>query len=139
MLPTDIPAAKGTYALIFRTAASLRFAAGALGEVELPAGVYVYVGSAHGPGGLRARVGWHLRADKPRRWHVDALTALAAPVDVVWEDGAEPLECVWVRRLLALPGAYAPMRGFGSSDCAHGCPAHLVCVPAEIERLEEVL
>ncbi|HYA22015.1 MAG TPA: DUF123 domain-containing protein [Thermoproteota archaeon] len=38
-------------------------------------GLYLYVGSARGPGGLRARVARHLRRDKVRKWHIDYLTA----------------------------------------------------------------
>ena len=65
------------------------------GKLTLAAGQYAYVGSAHGPGGLRARVGRHLRAEKPLHWHIDYLTA-ALPVmhvvTVVVTDGAR-LEC----------------------------------------------
>jgi Uri superfamily endonuclease len=103
--------------------------AGRLGEFRLAPGYYVYVGSAHGSGGLRARIGRHLRRDKRRHWHIDALTN-ALPVIAVRAAAAGPeQECAWVRRLLALPGASAPVKGFGSSDCHSGCPAHLVRLP----------
>ena len=41
-------------------------------------------------------------------------------------EGGIPLECVWSQALLELPGASAPVRGFGASDCHSGCEAHLV-------------
>ena len=79
-------------------------------KITLTAGQYAYVGSAHGPGGLRARVGRHLRTEKSLQWHIDYLTA-ALPVmhviTVAVTNGAR-LECTWVKRLLALNGASAP-------------------------------
>lgn len=92
-------------------------------------GLYAYVGSAHGPGGLRARVGRHLRRDKPRHWHVDALTALAVVTHVAYVVSPERLECAWAQAVSALPGARIPLPGFGSSDCR--CPAHLFALPAD--------
>ncbi|MGE5612498.1 MAG: DUF123 domain-containing protein, partial [Bacillota bacterium] len=63
--PATIPATPGAYVLVIRLD---RAAAG------LPAGRYLYCGSARGPGGLRARVGRHMRKGKVVRWHVDRLT-----------------------------------------------------------------
>jgi len=122
-----LPAAPGTYALLIRVDAPLAICAGRLGAVALAAGWYVYTGSARGPGGLRARVARHLRPEKPRHWHIDALTC-AAPVAAVWAVASpERLECPWATALRALPGAHLPAAGFGASDCA--CPAHLARVP----------
>jgi hypothetical protein len=64
---------KGTYALLLYLAQGRAFAdVGPFGTINLPAGHYLYVGSAHGSGGARGRVGHHLR---PRRrafvWHLD--------------------------------------------------------------------
>jgi Uri superfamily endonuclease len=95
---------------------------------EFAPGVHIYVGSAHGPGGLRARVMRHLRAGKLQHWHIDYLTACAMPMQIIWEVGAPRRECEWLQRILALPGAYAPISGFGSSDCLAHCPAHLVAL-----------
>ena len=47
--------AGGTYAVIYRCDADLEIVVGKLGHVALTKGYYVYVGSAFGPGGLRAR------------------------------------------------------------------------------------
>jgi Uri superfamily endonuclease len=99
------------------------------GSVTLTAGLYVYVGSAHGPGGLRARVGRHLREAKPRHWHIDYLTAALPVAHVVASETTASLECVWVKRLSALAGASVPIPGFGSSDCRNHCPAHLIRLP----------
>jgi Uri superfamily endonuclease len=112
-----------------------------LGKVTLTAGQYAYVGSAHGPGGLRARVGRHLRVQKPRHWHIDYLTAEVPVQHVFALASAERLECTWVARLLGLNGADVPAPGFGSSDCRRGCPAHLLRLPDGLipSELEDVL
>ena len=134
----ELPSAPGTYALVMRAMESLRPIVGSLGACELTPGMYVYVGSAHGPGGLRARVMRHLRADKPLHWHIDHLTACVAPSEVIWDTGEQRLECGWVRRLLTLPGAHTPIPGFGAGDCTARCPAHLVKLP-ETPDLARVL
>lgn len=134
----ELPPAPGTYALVLRLTEPLRPVVGSLGARELAAGLYVYVGSAHGPGGLRARVTCHLRADKPTHWHIDYLTACVTPSEVLWAASEQRRECAWVHTLLALPGASAPIPGFGSSDCAAHCPAHLVALP-EMPDLPRVL
>lgn len=93
---------------------------------EFAPGYYVYTGSALS--GIEARIAYHLR-EKPRpRWHVDYL--LAAPGARVerwieWET-ARRSECLLNRRFVRARGASVPVRGFGSSDCKLGCPAHLV-------------
>ncbi len=48
--------AKGTYVLVMRLGRLRRVRVGRLGVQEFPAGLYLYVGSAFGPGGLRARI-----------------------------------------------------------------------------------
>lgn len=122
-----LPLARGTYCLWLHLTEPLNLRAGQLGERALPPGLCAYVGSALGPGGLRARVGRHLRAEKPMRWHIDWLTAHAS-VRAVWlRTGRARLECGWAVTLLALPGAEVAWPGFGASDCA--CASHLIAVP----------
>lgn len=128
-MPDALPAEPGTYILLMRVDAPLALTPGRLGEVVLAAGLYAYVGSAHGPGGLRARVGRHLRVEKRPHWHVDALTARAPVVEVWASASVERLECRWAAALAALPGAEGPIPGFGASDC--GCPTHLLRLPAD--------
>lgn len=94
---------------------------GRLGELTLPAGYFVYIGSAFGPGGVAARVARHCRCDKPLRWHIDYLRSVSEPVGVWFSDASAPLEHEWARQvgqaqLEAIPG-------FGCSDCQ--CPSHL--------------
>ena len=123
----EFPAQRGTYALLLGVDAPLRLAVGRLGKFELAAGHYLYVGSAHGAGGLRARVGRHLRAEKKPHWHIDTMTARAPVIAVAWSAAPERLECVWAGRVAALAGVRVPIARFGASDC--GCAAHLFGVP----------
>ncbi len=123
----EFPAAAGTYVLWFSLPDALTIQAGRLGGVTLPAGVVAYVGSARGPGGLRARLRRHLRADKPLHWHIDYLTVVV-PVAAIWfSTAAERLECAWAQCIAAQPGVTIPAMRFGASDCT--CGAHLFTVP----------
>lgn len=121
-----LPAARGTYILVFDLPAPLPVTAGRLGQVLLPAGHLLYVGSAHGAGGLRARVGRHLRHEKRSHWHIDTLTSVI-PVEMVWfVESTDRFECEWAHVIFALEAASVPVPGFGASDCK--CPAHLIRV-----------
>lgn len=134
MIP-DLPNRPGSYALFLDLPQPMYLEVGRLGGHFFPAGVYAYLGSALGPGGLRGRIGRHLRGGKPH-WHVDWLRPVTQPLAVATLslDGgstrAPRLECAWSRALAALPGATVPVSRFGASDCHSGCPAHLVWLPA---------
>lgn len=98
-------------------------------KVGLAGGIYAYVGSARGPGGLRARISRHLRKRKKERWHVDRILSSprAEVAAVVYAETDEMVECLVVERLLEA-GFAAPARGLGSSDCRK-CPAHFLKAP----------
>ncbi len=119
------PAAAGAYVLALRLARPLAVAIGGR-RATLPPGLYLYAGSARGPGGIRARAARHLRRRKRRHWHVDQLTGAASEIAVLPVVGGD--ECALMRDILALPGARVPVPGFGSSDCAR-CAAHLAAIP----------
>lgn len=118
-----LPAAPGTYALVLASRSHGPIQIGRHGEMQLRPGCYVYIGSAHGPGGLRARIAHHQHAALRPRWHIDFLRA-RTEISSVWfrADGAK-CEHEWAARVGAIRNAAVPMRRFGSSDC--GCPAHL--------------
>ena len=119
-----LPDRSGTYGLILRLPRLATIGVGRLGRFQFPAGWYAYVGSAHGPGGLAARVSRHLRSPKPPHWHVDYLRTAAQPVQIWYAVGARKRECAWAEALSGLPGGSIPMPRFGASDCR--CPAHLI-------------
>ncbi len=121
-----LTAEPGAYLLLIELAAPLALDIPRLGAATLAPGRYAYGGSAYGPGGLRARIGRHLRAEKTQHWHVDRLTAAGQVIGVRAHPGGR--ECALVRDLLPVPGASVPVPGFGSSDC-RACPAHLVMLP----------
>lgn len=115
--------ARGTYVLFLRPADRGVVPVGGLGELELEPGVYAYVGSAFGPGGLGARLRRHLRGEGAVHWHVDYLRRRAVPVQAWLTRDPSRREHEWAASLSGLPGSTAPMPGFGASDC--GCRAHL--------------
>ena len=113
----------GTYALILVATDSRCLSIGRLGSLALRPGWYVYVGSAFGPGGLRARLAHHRKLAARPHWHADYLR-LHATLERVWYtyDPARR-EHEWASVLLQLPGAEVPLSGFGASDCR--CTSHL--------------
>ena len=116
----------GAYALVIELDRPCRLAIATLAPATLPAGRYLYLGSARGPGGIRARVARHLRRNKTRHWHVDHLTARGRITGVITAPGGS--ECALARRALKFAAVAAPLAGFGSSDCRE-CPAHLLRLP----------
>ncbi len=126
-----LPPKPGSYALIFRCNFARNVKIGALGQLKTDPGWYVYCGSAFGPGGLRARVGRHLRARKPKRWHIDYLRPFLRLTGVWYSTAPRNLEHAWADRLMDIAyrtsAATVPLEKFGASDC--GCLSHLVRLP----------
>jgi Uri superfamily endonuclease len=125
-------AARGTYALLLKLERGAEIAVGRLGVESFPAGYYVYVGSALGPGGLAARLARHRRSQKKLFWHIDYFLTRARIVDTLQDASGQRLECCWVCRLMRIPGAQVVVRGFGASDCR--CSSHLIFVGGEHGR-----
>jgi Uri superfamily endonuclease len=120
---------KGTYLLLLRLDVDLTdLQVGRLGYVCFAAGHYLYIGSAHGSGGIPARLSYHERRTKEHpHWHIDYLRPHVALVES-WAVGSTArLECPWVRALAATAGLKFPVRRFGASD--NGCPSHLLYAP----------
>jgi Uri superfamily endonuclease len=97
---------------------------GRLGTFALPAGAYLYVGSALGPGGLAARVAHHARHASAPHWHIDYLRPHAELVAIWHRAGTARREHEWAVALTRSPGATVPVARFGASDCR--CATHLV-------------
>lgn len=126
----------GLYVLLLKLNIALTLRVGALGEVTLPAGDYLYVGSARR--GLRARIDRHRRREKRVRWHVDYLTTHSGCdlLDVLAFSDSAATECEVLRIVAAATDATAPAPGFGASDCRSGCPAHLVRMSRRLSSSE---
>lgn len=141
IMEDDLPATSGTYVLHFEISRRQSISVGRLGRRILVAGDYFYVGSACGAGGLRARVGRHLRGDGKPHWHIDYVRASTPVTSVFYAAAPHPIECRWSQALAQLPTAFIPVPQFGSSDCRAGCAAHLVAFPRPLlhASLKEVL
>ncbi len=136
--PEALPAVPGAYALVIETHRDVRMAVAGRRRVDFPEGVYLYVGSANGPGGIRARVRRHLKGAKTVRWHVDRLTNAFGVATVVALPGGT--ECAIMRVAVQWPGVTVPAPGFGSSDC-RTCAAHLARLPEPVDvarRADEI-
>jgi Uri superfamily endonuclease len=139
----ELPAQPGSYALILELTGPQVLQVRRLGRFNFLAGIYVYLGSACGPGGIRARVGRHLCGGGQPHWHIDYLRPEAdfRGYGYIVETGDchvahTPKECNWSQKLAALPGASIPVPRFGASDCRSGCPAHLVyCQDLQIDEV----
>lgn len=124
----DLNPQPGTYVLLLENDATASpvgktsVQVGRWREIEFKAGYYLYVGSAFGPGGVRARVLRHCRSQKPKRWHIDYLRAVASPLGVWYTHDPIPREHAWAEILRGMDGM-SPIRGFGCSDCR--CESHL--------------
>ncbi|HEX9018092.1 MAG TPA: GIY-YIG nuclease family protein [Anaerolineaceae bacterium] len=131
-----IPTSSGSYALHIVLPAAQEIRIGRLGTFRFPAGNYLYTGSAHGPGGLRARLRHHVRPVANPHWHLDFLRPFAV-LQNGWytlENGA--LECAWSKALQGQGGGLIPARGFGAADCHNRCHSHLVYFPSDLSRAE---
>lgn len=120
---------KGSYILILQLVRPvLGLRVGRLGSYDFAAGYYLYVGSAHGSGGLAARLAYHQRPQKAHpHWHFDYLRAEGRLREAWTVAGPERLECVWCKALRNQPGLTMPVPGFGSRDT--GCASHLFYSP----------
>ena len=113
----------GTYALVLQATARESIQIGRLGKLELRRGFYVYVGSAFGPGGVRARLRHHLtRATRPH-WHIDYLRPATRLLEIWYSHDEAIHEHAWAEGIRRMRSASTPLPGFGSSDCR--CPSHL--------------
>jgi Uri superfamily endonuclease len=136
-----IPVESGSYLLHLTLERSTRLVIGRLGAFDFPAADYLYMGSAHGPGGLRARIRHHIRPAARLNWHIDWLRVHAVLYGGWLSTAAGKLECSWSQLLLSLPDAAVPAPGFGAADCQNRCPAHLLAfpVPLELAQVEAVI
>ena len=113
----------GTYALVMRCSSDQQVAVGKLGRLQLRPGFYVYVGSAFGPGGLKARIAHHMKITEKPHWHIDYLGSILHLNEAWYTYAAERNEHQWADTFRSLRGATIPINGFGASDC--NCISHL--------------
>jgi Uri superfamily endonuclease len=119
----DLPADPGTYVLVIRLHWECVIEVGALGDLTFPPGLWLYCGSAMGPGGLAARLAHHAGFSERPRWHMDYLRFAGSPVEVWYDASSASREHDWAAILRGMNGIEPGPRGFGCSDCR--CGTHL--------------
>jgi Uri superfamily endonuclease len=124
LFPQSIP---GTYILVLESHFTREIRIGSLGIVHILPGFYLYVGSAFGPGGLRARLSHHLKSAPKPHWHIDYLRNEVELKIIGYNSSPEKLEHKLAEYLGSLPVLTIPLPRFGASDCR--CPAHLFYNP----------
>jgi Uri superfamily endonuclease len=116
-------ASPGTYALLLALPRRQTLQVGRLGRAKFKHGIYVYIGSAFGPGGLNVRISHHLRVSLKPRWHIDYLRGAAYPTAVWYTYDPVHREHQWAKIFMQMTRATITVDGFGSSDC--DCQSHL--------------
>ena len=113
----------GTYIIVLKVKTVQKMEIGKIGKFTFKKGYYIYIGSAHGPGGIKERIKRHLRRDKAKHWHIDYLRDAGSVVAVLISYSKKKKECEWASKLSSSPSLSTAVNGFGSSDCS--CPSHL--------------
>jgi len=121
----DISKRAGTYLLVFSTAQTHTVQVGRLGPLQLQNGYYCYIGSAFGPGGIRARVAHHEQISNRPHWHLDYVRP-HMQLRAVWYQHDVSQEHVWAELLHECLSI--PLPGFGASDCT--CTSHFFYSPS---------
>ena len=125
MTGMELPEANGTYVLVVFVPQMKRLKIGRLGTYDIIPGFYAYVGSAFGPGGLRARIDHHLESVAQPHWHIDYLLAVAEPVEVWYALADRKLERDLAELMERSSRFRMPIPRFGSSDYRRSRTSHL--------------
>lgn len=118
----------GTYALILQSGLAETIKVGRWGKLTLKTGYYIYIGSAFGPGGVRARVLRHCRLNKRKHWHLDYLRRYVTPLGAWCSYEPSQIEHQWATVVARMDGSN-PIKGFGCSDCT--CYSHFFFLATE--------
>jgi len=132
---------QGAYLLHLNVRRSLNLSVGALHGIFLPAGRYLYIGSARR--GIDGRIARHRRLAEQKagklHWHIDYL--LTHPQIQLTGQTTLPGrgECDISHRIASRKGVSAPVPDFGSTDCRSGCKAHLYRLGAGTRSFDSIL
>lgn len=120
----DMPAQPGTYLLVFESDVHTDISVGRLGQLKLIPGYYVYIGSAFGPGGLRARVRHHHGISQRPHWHLDYIRPHLGLREIWFTTDTNRQEHAWADSMYYTMHMQIPKPGLGSSDCQ--CESHFL-------------
>ncbi len=118
----EIPGQSGTYLLVFHADKSNTVAVGRLGQLDIVPGYYFYIGSAFGPGGLRARIRHHHAISTRPHWHLDYIRPSLDLLAIWYSPDELRYEHAWADSLYYTMQMRVPLSGLGSSDCR--CESH---------------
>ena len=129
----SIPTSKGTYLLFLSNTKSQKINIEKQGDFLFPSGLFVYVGSAFGSGGLRGRISHHLKINRKCHWHIDYLLQKMPVGQIIYPENPSRLEHEWAMLLKSIPEHSIPMKRFGASDCQ--CSSHFFHIPSQYEDI----
>lgn len=112
----------GSYLLVFKSEQPASISVGRLGQLTLDKGYYFYIGSAFGPGGVRARVGHHYGVSSKPHWHLDYIRPALIMQEVWYSIDAIRHEHEWAAIMYYTLRMQVPLPGLGASDCR--CESH---------------
>ena len=124
----------GTYVLVLKSKVftqseeATNVSIGRWGMLDIQSGFYLYIGSAFGSGGVRARVLRHFRQSKRKHWHIDYLREKLEPVKAFYTYNTQCREHQWASAIAKHDGIQM-VKGFGCSDCS--CYSHLFIAKQE--------
>ena len=129
------PLDKGTYLIVFNYIKSREVRVKSR-KFFLNSGMYCYVGSAFGQGGLKTRIERHLKRRKRKHWHLDFLSVspFFKPF-IVYCFSNLKVECEIAGLFLE---KFYPVNGFGASDCS--CLSHLFFIhDGKSEKIDRIV
>jgi Uri superfamily endonuclease len=117
------PSPKGTYIFLSYLDSASDIQMNKKGRTcHFSVGWYAYVGSAFGPGGLKARLNRHYAGSGKAHWNIDFFRRGVRPCRQAWVSYEQcKLESLWAAVLQRMPGVSVPVVNFGNAD-ARGEP-----------------
>ncbi|ADI32135.1 GIY-YIG nuclease family protein [Staphylothermus hellenicus] len=115
----DIPKSKGYYVLFIKVGKTCRITTRSGRIFNIKPGIYIYLGSALGKGGLYSRIMRHLGKRKKLFWHIDyLLTCRQAEIIDYLIIECSRNKCFDYESFLSrtLTNVLEPIKGFGCSD-----------------------
>ncbi len=132
---------KGTYVIIL-SIQDLYYLKINKKEFQIKKGIYIYVGSALGFGGISKRIERYFQIfngiKRNKHWHIDYLIPKAKNIIVIYAETNEKYECKLFQSLKNIIKNIEIIKGFGNTDCKSKCGSHLLYLgDIEIENIIE--